>query len=78
MSESPYIVMPAYNEAGSIKNTVEEWYPVIEAHDGDGESRLVIVNDGSKDGTLGILKELARTRPLLEPLDKPNGGMGRL
>lgn len=71
-----YIVVPAYNESENIKNLVNDWYPIIERHDGDSESRLVIINDGSKDDTYEILQELAKTRPLLKPLTKPNGGHG--
>ncbi|MEE3419655.1 MAG: glycosyltransferase family 2 protein [Lachnospiraceae bacterium] len=71
-----YIVVPAYNEAENIEKFVDDWYPVIEHHDGDGLSRLVIINDGSKDNTYEILEELAKTKPLLQPLTKPNGGHG--
>lgn len=71
-----YIVIPAYNESVNIKACVNDWYPVVEAHNGGGESRLVIINDGSKDDTYQILLELAKDRPLLQPLTKPNGGHG--
>ncbi|MBR3225017.1 MAG: glycosyltransferase family 2 protein [Atopobiaceae bacterium] len=76
MSESLHIVMPAYNESENIARTVSDWYPVVERHDEDGSSRLVVVNDGSTDDTYERLLELAKDRPLLEPLDKPNGGHG--
>jgi len=71
-----YIVVPAYNESENIRQLVEDWYPVVEAHSEGGTSRLVVINDGSKDDTYEILKELAKTRPLLQPLTKPNGGHG--
>ncbi|MGN0256527.1 MAG: glycosyltransferase family 2 protein [Chordicoccus sp.] len=71
-----YIVVPAYNEAANIRQLIDGWYPVVEKHNGDGLSRLVVVNDGSRDETYEILKELAKTRPLLQPLTKPNGGHG--
>lgn len=71
-----YIVVPAYNESENIKNLVDDWYPVVERHDGEGSSRLVVINDGSKDNTYEILEELAKERPLLHPLTKPNGGHG--
>ena len=74
--EKLYIIIPAYNESENIKNCVDDWYPVIEAHDQDGESRLVIINDGSKDDTYQILMDLAKDRPLLLPLTKENGGHG--
>ncbi len=71
-----YIVIPAYNESANICACVNDWYPVVEAHNESGESRLVIINDGSKDNTLQILMELAKDRPLLVPQTKPNGGHG--
>lgn len=71
-----YIIIPAYNEAENIEACVNDWYPVVKKCDTDGESRLVIINDGSKDNTLEILQKLAQTRPLLLPLTKPNGGHG--
>lgn len=74
--ESLYIVIPAYNEVENINACIEDWYHIIERFNFDGNSRLVIINDGSKDSTLQKLKELAKTRPYLQPLDKPNGGHG--
>ena len=71
-----YIVVPAYNESENIERLVEDWYPVVEKHSGDGESRLVVVNDGSKDNTFDIMIDLAKDKPLFEPLTKSNGGHG--
>ena len=47
--DSLYIIMPAYNEEKNIGTVIEQWYPVVERIGGD--SRLVILNDGSKDAT---------------------------
>ena len=71
-----YIVIPAYNEEENIEQVVNDWYPIVEKYNGDEESRLVIIDDGSKDRTYEILKACAETRPLLHPLTKPNGGHG--
>ena len=71
-----YIIIPAYNESENIEALINDWYPVIENHNGDGNSRLVVINDGSKDNTYELLQDLAKTRPLLEPMTKPNGGHG--
>lgn len=71
-----YIIVPAYNEAENIGKLIEDWYPVVEKHNGDGTSRLVVVNDGSKDNTYEIVQEYAKKRPLLLPLTKQNGGHG--
>ena len=58
------------------RQVIEDWYPVIQSHNGEGRSRLVIIDDGSKDGTWRLLQEAAENRPLLMPLTKPNGGHG--
>lgn len=74
--ETLYIVIPAYNEEENIKKVIEDWYPIIEKHNGNGQSRLIVVDDGSKDGTLSILNELAESRNMLIPVTKENGGHG--
>lgn len=74
--ETLYIVMPAYNEEANIKTTLDAWYPVIEKHNKTGNSRLVVVNDGSKDDTYKMMQEYAETHPLFVPLTKTNGGHG--
>ena len=71
-----YMIIPAYNEEENIRQVIEDWYPIIEAHDGEGASRLVIIDDGSRDRTFSILQEAAVSRPLLCPITKPNGGHG--
>ncbi len=76
VSENLYIIIPAYNEQDNISECVREWYPVVEAHNNTGGSRLVVVNDGSKDHTMDKLLELSSELPLLIPLSKPNGGHG--
>lgn len=52
-----YIVIPAYNESENIINCVNDWYPIVEGHNEEGKSRLIIINDGSKDNTYNILQE---------------------
>jgi glycosyltransferase involved in cell wall biosynthesis len=69
-----YFVMPAYNEAANIEETVRQWYPIVETSGKD--CRLVVANDGSKDETFKILQSLQETYPQLIPLDKPNSGHG--
>lgn len=71
-----YIVIPAYNEEENIERCVNDWYPIIEKY-GNKDSRLVIINDGSKDNTFERLKCLSESRPLLIPLTKSNGGHGQ-
>ena len=71
-----YIVIPAYNEEANIEKVIEDWYPIVEKNHGDGKSRLVIFDDGSKDSTYQMICEAAKSRPLLLPKTKKNGGHG--
>lgn len=72
--EKLYIVIPAYNEQDTIKKVIDDWYPVVEQI--GGESRLVIVNDGSSDRTEEILAGCAESHERLVGLTKENGGHG--
>lgn len=74
--DSLYIIIPAYNEEANIQSVVEDWYPIIEQHPGNGESRLVVIDDGGTDHTFSVLQEMAQTRPLLVPIAKSNSGHG--
>lgn len=68
-----YIVIPAYNEEETIQSVIDQWYPVIERWEG---SRLVLIDDGSKDSTYQILEENAKTKGQLIPIRKKNEGHG--
>jgi len=76
MIDKLYIIIPAYNEASNIEKLIDNWYPIVERHDAEGSSRLVIINDGSKDNTYDLIKEAEKTHPLLQGLTKANGGHG--
>jgi len=69
-----YIVMPAYNEEANIDAVVAQWHPVVEKV--GNNSRLLIVNDGSKDNTYQKMQSLQIQYPLLLPVDKSNSGHG--
>lgn len=71
-----YIVIPAYNEEANIEQCIRDWYPIVEKYNGGGKSRLVIIDDGSKDKTYAVMQEYAKSRPLFQPLTKKNGGHG--
>ncbi|MCC6094365.1 MAG: HAD-IIB family hydrolase [Eubacterium sp.] len=75
-SDILYIVIPAYNEAANISRVIEDWYPVVEEHDGGGRSRLIVIDDGSTDSTHALLQKLAQDRPLMLALTKKNQGHG--
>ncbi len=69
-----YIIIPAYNEAGNIRSVVAQWHPLVE---GIGpESRLVIIDDGSRDDTYQIALGLKEAYPQMVVLTKENQGHG--
>lgn len=71
MSDSLFIVMPAYNEEGNIENTVQDWYGILEGK--SDKSRLVIADFGSKDKTHEILQAMKNNGyPQLEILENKN------
>ncbi len=72
--DSLFIVIPAYNEQTNIEKVIEQWYPLVTQYGSD--SRLVIIDDGSKDDTYALICEAAKTRPALIPLTKANQGHG--
>lgn len=74
-TESLYIVIPAYNEMENIKNVIDEWYAIIEKYQTeDNKSKLLIINDGSKDDTLRIAQEAASGKENCIVLTKENSG----
>ena len=75
-----YLVVPCYNEeaimlesAGILKAKMEE---LISSGSIEKNSKVLFVNDGSKDNTWEILSTLQANYPHLTPLNKPNSGHG--
>ena len=64
------VVMPVYNERDTIEGMIARVLAVP-----DLRIELVVVDDGSKDGTSDILRKLQTTYPF-KLLQKPNGGKG--
>ncbi len=62
-----YMVVPCYNEQEVLRETAEQLKNKYSALMSEGlisrESRIVFVNDGSKDQTWGIIKELQKRLP---------------
>lgn len=56
MKDILYIVMPAFNEEGSIKEVVEDWYKNLP----NNESKIIVDAVGSTDKTIDIIKEMQR------------------
>ncbi|MBE2202995.1 MAG: glycosyltransferase family 2 protein [Chthoniobacterales bacterium] len=70
------VVMPIYNEAANISQVLEEWFKTFNKL--DLKFQFLLVNDGSKDNTLEILKKLeTEYSEQLVVIDKPNSGHGR-
>lgn len=50
------VVIPAYNEEGSIAETIQSLYEVLQKY--RIEHEIVVINDNSKDSTQKVLQEL--------------------
>ena len=69
-----YFIIPAYNEEENIEKVICDWYPIVEKI--GNESRLVIIDDGSRDKTYELMQKAAESRPQFQPLTKDNEGHG--
>jgi dolichyl-phosphate beta-glucosyltransferase len=77
MEARPYlsVVIPAYNE----EERLERYVPgIVEFLQSKGRPfEIVVVNDGSRDRTAQVARELARAYPMLRLIDlNPNRGKG--
>lgn len=69
------VFFPAYNDSGTIASLVIVAIGAARTLTPDFE--VIVVNDGSQDGTADILDELARTYPEVRPVHHPrNLGYG--
>ena len=65
------VIIPCYNEAGNIEGAIKR-VPKM-----GKETEIIVVNDGSKDATADIVRELQKNYPNLKLIDyKPNRGKG--
>jgi len=69
-----YIVIPAYNESENIAEVIKSWHKIVAGV--NAKSRLVVIDDGSKDNTYEIMTGLKARYPQLIPLTKGNQGHG--
>jgi glycosyltransferase involved in cell wall biosynthesis len=70
-----WIVAPVYNEETNLRAFVADWLPVFQKAAG-GDFVFCLVNDGSTDGSLRLLKDLASEHPQLLVINQANQGHG--
>jgi len=66
------VVIPAYNEANTINKTVCELETYMKSYMRNEKSEqweIIIVNDGSTDNTIDILKKIEKEKPWLKVVD---------
>lgn len=73
MSLDVALVMPVYNEEACIAEVVRSWRKMLLGL--DVRFRMIVLNDGSTDGTRAVLDALARD-DCVEVVHKPNSGHG--
>lgn len=74
MPEKLCIIIPCYNEEINIEAVARGWHTVADKFGND--SKLVIIDDGSKDDTFAKLQNLQKDLPRLDVLTKANSGHG--
>jgi dolichol-phosphate mannosyltransferase len=68
------VIMPVYNEEEAIVAAVDEVQRcVLDLVQG---AELVVVNDGSRDGTAALLDRVSAADPRVRVIHQPNGGHG--
>lgn len=68
--------MPAYNEQDCIELVVEQWIGLLDREFKTEATRLIVINDGSKDRTGEILDRIKPNYPKLVVVHQKNGGHG--
>ena len=68
------VVTPVYNEQEVITTVIKKWTKALSELAIDYELR--VYNDGSKDNTLQVLRDLEPNYPNLKIIDKSNSGHG--
>lgn len=67
------VVMPVYNEQDSLRACAMSWITALDELGIDHQ--LLILDDGSRDDTPAVLRELAKL-PTVRAISKPNEGHG--
>ena len=64
------VLIPAFNAAGTLREAIESLQRQTFA-----DIRIVVVNDGSTDGTAALLEEISRADPRVHVITKANDGI---
>jgi glycosyltransferase involved in cell wall biosynthesis len=70
-----WVIAPVYNEEKSLPSFVAEWIHVLRKCAGE-DFTFCLINDGSTDNSLQIMKRLSAGSPELIIVDKANEGHG--
>jgi glycosyltransferase involved in cell wall biosynthesis len=68
--------MPIYNEEESLDKTFSEWKNETNKYQTDWKFDYLLVNDGSTDNTINIIKKIEQRNPNVKVIDKINSGHG--
>ena len=63
------IIVPVYNAGAFVSNTI------INLLEQDVEKEIILINDGSTDDSLSILKKFEKENECIKVIDKINGGV---
>jgi glycosyltransferase involved in cell wall biosynthesis len=75
LEESLSVILPAYNEAENLKELIPEVISFLRSYISKFE--VIVVNDGSEDGTDEILSRFCESYPELKVISyKENKGYG--
>lgn len=70
MKETISIIVPVYNAEKTLRRCVKSL-----TGQSYGNIEILLVNDGSKDGSLSLCREFEKTDKRIRVIDKPNGGV---
>ncbi|ADB52009.1 polyprenol monophosphomannose synthase [Conexibacter woesei] len=77
MTPSTWVIVPTYNEAGSIERMLRQTAQQL-ADAAPGDHRLLVVDDGSPDGTGAIAERIGDELGVVEVLHRSaKGGLGQ-
>ncbi|MDF1845624.1 MAG: glycosyltransferase family 2 protein [Parvibaculaceae bacterium] len=72
------IIVPSFNEAESVASVIADMISTLDASELKGNFEIILVDDGSSDGSWTIIEELPKIHSVVRSLrNATNGGMWR-